>query len=411
MTMTTDDLETAAVIDVDSHILEPADLWTSRLPDRMRDLAPHVVWDDDTGEERWQVGDMRLNSSAKLAMAGWREPHPFAPPTIAEAPKAAYDAPARLAWLDEQGIAGQVLYPNLLGFDSHAFLRLGTDAALACVRAYNDFLSEWCGADPARLIPVMSLPFWDMEAAVDELERCHDAGHKGILMAANYERAGFPNVASPEWAPVLAAAEERALSINFHIGFSKQTIDELEARYTRGGRARLQSLSEAEFEEHVIAGVASSAGSSFLSNSQAIADVICSGLCARYPDLKFVSVESGFGYIPFLLQALDWQWSNAGINRISSRFDLLPSEYFRRQIYGTFWFERPNVADLIDLQDNVMFETDYPHPTCLSRGPWSTSLSPRETIVEHMQQLPSDVRHKVLYANAAKLYGVSARPL
>lgn len=405
MSIDTATLITTPVIDVDSHILEPADLWSSRLPKRMRALAPRVIWDERTGEERWQVGDILLHGAGYLAMGGWKEPYPFSPSSIAESPKAAYDSSARLDWLNEQGLYAQVLYPNLLGFDSHAFLKLGTDVALACVRAYNDFLTEWCSADPGRLLPIMSLPFWDLGAAVAELERCSDAGHKGILMAANYEKAGFPNVAAPEWAPVLAAAQERGLSINFHIGFSRMSADELEDRWTKQGRKTFEEQSAAETQQYVMTKVRNSAPS-FLSNAAAISDVICYGLCQRYPSLKFVSVESGFGYIPFLLQSLDWQWTNAGVSRLDPSLQLLPSEYFRRQIYATFWYERLNLEDLVNLQDNVMFETDYPHPTSLTPGPWSSALSPRETIADHLSELPAEVLQKVLFANAAGLYHV-----
>ena len=51
----------------------------------------------------------------------------------------------------------------------------------------------------------------------------------------------------------------------------------------------------------------------FVGNAWAVADVIVSGLCHRYPKLNFVSVESGVGWVPFLLEALDWQWQNNGV--------------------------------------------------------------------------------------------------
>jgi len=398
-----DEIEIAAVIDVDSHILEPANLWVERLPQKMRDVAPRVVWDEDSSEERWQIGDIRLGGAAHLGVAGWREPFPYFPASIGEAPLAGYDATARLGWLDEQGIQAQVLYPNLLGFDAHVFLVLGADVALACVRAYNDFMTEWCSADPDRLIAIMALPFWDMDASVIELERCHEAGHRGILMAAHYEKAGFTNVSDPQWAPVLSRAQELGLSINFHVGFSKRPLEELRGRYQTQTRGYIESMNEAELEKYVVNSVSTSSPG-FLSNAQAIADVICNGLCQRYPELNFVSVESGFGYMPFLLQNLDWQWRNNGVSRVDPSFDLLPSEYFRRQIYSTLWFERPNVDDLIDLQDNVMFETDFPHPTCQHPGPYTPAVEPEVYADATLAALPDDVLAKVLHDSAARLY-------
>ena len=71
-----------------------------------------------------------------------------------------------------------------------------------------------------------------------------------------------------------------------------------------------------------------------------IADLIFGGVCHRFPDLKLVSVESGVGWIPAALETFDWQWRNGGVRDEHPEYDLLPSEYFRRQIYGCFWFEQ-----------------------------------------------------------------------
>ena len=76
-----------------------------------------------------------------------------------------------------------------------------------------------------------------------------------------------------------------------------------------------------------------------------LADLIFGGVCHRFPELKFVSVESGVGWLPFILEGFDWQWRNSGIWREHPEYELLPSEYFRRQIYGCFWFEGRRAAD------------------------------------------------------------------
>ena len=84
--------------------------------------------------------------------------------------------------MDAIGIWAQVLYPNVAGFGSQRFLRLGDDELkLICVRAYNDFLRDWASADHRRLLTVMTTPFWDVDAAVAEIERGAAAGHRGIL--------------------------------------------------------------------------------------------------------------------------------------------------------------------------------------------------------------------------------------
>jgi predicted TIM-barrel fold metal-dependent hydrolase len=144
----------------------------------------------------------------------------------------------------------------------------------------------------------------------------------------------------------------------------------------------------------------------FAGNLQGIAEVIMSGTCERFPRLKFVSVESGFGYVPFLLEALDWQFCNSAARGLHPSM-LLPSEYFRRQMYATFWFES-GVDRQIDLYpDNVMFETDFPHPTSLSPGPGSIARSPAETIAANLSRLDEATRRKVLSETAMLVYDLA----
>jgi predicted TIM-barrel fold metal-dependent hydrolase len=118
-----------------------------------------------------------------------------------------------------------------------------------------------------------------------------------------------------------------------------------------------------------------------------------------------VSVESGIGWIPAALETFDWQWRNGGVLDDHPEYDLLPTEYFRRQIYGCFWFERQAALDAIALYpDNVLFESDYPHPTCQHPGPRSAGERPRDYAA---RLLPEAVAGRVLHDNAAALYHLS----
>jgi predicted TIM-barrel fold metal-dependent hydrolase len=87
-------------------------------------------------------------------------------------------------------------------------------------------------------------------------------------------------------------------------------------------------------------------------------------------------------------------------------YDLLPSEYFRRQIYGCFWFEEEGAMYALERlgPDNILYETDFPHPTSMSPGPASAAVSPRQFIAEAFAGLPEETTRKVLHDNAARLY-------
>jgi len=385
------------IIDTDSHVSEPADLWTSRVPAKWGELVPHVVPDprgpraDGKVADIWVFGGELAMATGGPAMAGYNGFLPDHPATLADAHPAAFDSRARVRYLDDAGIWSQVIYPNVGGFGSGRFLQLREpELMLDCVRAYNDFLSEWTSVAPERFIPIMALPFWDVEAAVRELDRAWKLGHKGVLFGSQPEGFEQPMLADPHWDPIWAAAQERGLAINFHI-ISGAGFD-LFGGYPGNGPHTNAAKQSAGF---------------FLDNSSAIGDVIMGGICHRFPTLKFVSVESGIGWIPSYLEALDWQWANMGAYTEHPERDLLPSEYFRRQVYGCFWFERESARRVLDVYpDNWLFETDFPHPTSLSDGPVSTSGRPRDWVDKHLSGWPEHLLARVLHDNAARVYGI-----
>ena len=219
------------VIDVDTHVSEPEDLWTSRVASKWGELVPHVIRDPKGGPvEYWAVGERILAPTGVAAMAGYDGTLPDHPATLREANRAAWDADARLEHMDAERIYAQVLYPNVGGFGSGRFLELGEpELMLECVRAYNDFLVDWCQADPNRLIPVMATPFWDIDACVAEVERCAAVGHKAVLFCAQPQSFGRPHLADPVWDPFWAAAQDAELSISFHIGGGANSAGAIDA--------------------------------------------------------------------------------------------------------------------------------------------------------------------------------------
>ncbi len=383
--------EPIAVIDVDTHVTEPPDLWTSRMPRRFKDDVPHVEWDAQRQRDRWHVGRHTLLGVQDQAHAGWKEFYPSTPASFEEADPGGWNAAARLKVMDAHGIEAQILYPNLLGFFGFAFMELERDLGLACVRAFNDFQVEWCSADPKRLIPLAFLPFWDVEASVAELRRCASLGFRGFNWGHDFEKVGLPALRDTHWDPLMNLAQDLETPVSFHIGFGNTTEAELHEWASVPDDASFAQMSVLFF----------------LGNAAVITDLCMGGICERFPRLNFVSVESGFGYVPYLLEAMDWMYKN---NRASSTRQgmPLPSDYFKRQVYATFWFEK-NVDRLIDLlPDNVMFESDYPHPTSLSPGPGSAATDAKTTIANNLAQLPDEIRRKVLHDTAARIYKLDA---
>ena len=382
--------EQVQVIDVDTHVIEPPDLWTARVPGRLRDLVPSVgVKPGSSGRRRWHLGDKWLYPEGAHNFAGWPHYPPSVPERIEDGDPGGWDPVARLKRMDEYGLYAQVLYPNLLGMHAETVMAAGNEVANACVRAYNDFVTGFAATDPKRLLAIAAIPFWDIDAAVAEIGRVAAMGHKGILFANQFERIGLPHFCNPYWDRIYDAAQSCGLPVNFHAGFSLEEVEHDASERAETFDARWTA------RRNAIAMMAS--------NSQAISSLVSTGLCERFPRLDFVSVESGMGYLPYLLDSLDWHWKGHGA---FLKHPTLPSEYFRRQCYGTFWFET-STLDLLELYpDNFMFETDFPHPTSMSPGLASPADVPSDHIQKHFARRDPELTRKVLHDNAARVYGL-----
>ncbi len=377
------------VIDSDTHITEPGDVWTARLPAKFQADAPHIVRDDD-GRDAWRFGSaQRVVTIGHTAVAGWPEPFPAAPRNMDEVPTAAYDATARLRYMDEIGVWANALYPNIGGFGSESFLALpDPELKLACVRAYNDWLLDWIEPAPERFIPIMAIPYWDLEAAIAEIERSAARGHRGILFTGEPQELGLPLLGDRHWDPLWSVAADTGLPISFHIGSSDFTKDFSMERITAHGVGATTSRSTVTL---------------FLKNAAQVTDLLLSGVLPRFPQTKFVSVESGIGWVPFVLESVDYTFEYSQVARERPEFTMRPSEYFRRQVFACYFYEDYAPRHLLDVigVDNVLFETDYPHPVCLYGNV-------RSKIRDGLAEQPEPVAHQLLWANAARLYGVSA---
>jgi predicted TIM-barrel fold metal-dependent hydrolase len=387
-----DDTEEFLIVDSDSHITEPADMWTSRVPTKFVERVPRVDTHPQSGSSNWRIGNHWLGPVGSLAQAGFNQYMPVTPLEYSDCDPGSFDARTRLERLDEYGIRIQVVYPNIVGFHAKLIAELGAELALLCVRAYNDFMLEWTAVAPERLIPIAMLPFWDREESVSEMNRCVELGYRGVLFANKLERINMPSYVDPHWDPIYAAAQDLDIPINFHIGFADpgkmhEADSMIEARNNADSFRIPKALATTAL---------------FMQQSSVLGPLLTSGICDRFPRLKLVNTESGFGHIPFYLETLDWQVHTYGAHK---GLNFLPSEYFKRQCYGTFWFERASLPLLSVYPDNFMFSTDYPHPTSLSPGPCSpTQQLPMDYARESFAGIDRSLAQKALFENAVSLY-------
>ena len=281
------------------------------------------------------------------------------------------------------------LYPNVGGFGSETFLGLNNpELMIECVRAYNDWLIEWISPDPRRFIPVMATPFWDVDAAVKEIHRCRELGHKAILFTSAPQDFGMPFIGDDHWNPIWSAAQDVDLPVSLHIG-SGDFSDQLN--------------NPSHFAAHGVAPTTVSTSMSIvLTNGIQLMDLVMSGVLPKNPNLKLVSVESGIGWLPFVKEALDHGFAYTRVATEKPEFTKKPSEYITEQVWSCTFFEEYAIHRMLDDigENRVMFETDYPHPICLYGD------EVRAKIDAAFSGLSESSRKKILFSNAAELYGV-----
>jgi uncharacterized protein len=383
---TTDSIK---VIDTDSHLTEPEGLWVDRAPAKFKDRVPKIV-EDDMGRPRWVVDGADIGpignalvgpDGTKIVGQASATSHRYD-----EVHKGAYDMQARLGWLDERGIYGQILFPNITGFGA---VRIFTDVpdrelATACVTIYNDAAADIQRESADRLMPLALVPWWDIDQSVKELVRIkNELGLKGITMCDSPNEFGMPALDQPEWEKFWSTLEDLDLAVAFHIG---------------SGRLGFKVWSQKGGELQ-----ATNTVNAFFGNTLVVSNLIYSGVLLRHPHLKIFSAESGIGWVPFLLEAMDYQWHENLTEDVKRDVwkAALPSEIFRRNFYVSLWFEQLNTVHALELlEENTMFETDFPHGTALTDRT-------TEDIAKSLASLTPVVRKKLLHDNAARLFDLT----
>ena len=389
--MTSDVIEDAMfIVDADSHWSEPPDLFTSRAPAAYRDRVPRV--EEIDGDRQWVfdghvigragaagvIGRDGKKEQAEKALFQW---------TIDEVHVGAYDPKVRLGVLDETGIDAQLIFPSTIGLGGQDLGMVDDQALkLLTVEIYNDGMAQIQEESGNRLLPLPLMPAWNIDACVAEAKRVAALGARGVNMTSDPDDLGAPDLASRAWDPFWETLAELQLPVHFHIGASVTGM-------TFFGRYPWES--HGPNTKLAIGGTLL-----FIGNARVVTNLILSGIFDRHPGLQAVSVESGIGWIPFILETLDYEMNENAPEELS-QLKKPPSEYFRSNLFATFWFEN-NFGKLPDLvkavgDDRILFATDFPHPTCLYPGPL-------ESVAPKMAQLPPESRKRIMGENARTLY-------
>jgi predicted TIM-barrel fold metal-dependent hydrolase len=362
---------------VDDHIVEPADVWTARLPTKFQEKGPHVIEAD--GRQFWVYEDQRSATMGLNALAG-KDPADWGtdPVRFTDLIPGCYEAAARADDFRADGIVASVLFPSLPGFGGRVFFQM-KDKELAdlCVRAYNDFvIDEWCAAAPDIFVPTIILQLWDPELAAAELRRCAARGARAVSFPENPSYLKLPSLHTDHWDPVFQAFEETGVVCSMHLGSS--------------GHIPIPTP-DSHFSVAITAAPA-------VVGIETLTDILFGTLPRRFPNVQFVLTEGGVGYVPYVLERADFVW---GKHQFWAPFgDIKPSEIFHRQfavcaVNETFGLCK-DAIDLIGI-DNILWESDYPH----SETTWPSSQTQAAKVLGHLSTEQID---KITYQNAERIF-------
>ncbi|MGH8986459.1 MAG: amidohydrolase family protein [Acidimicrobiia bacterium] len=370
-------LDDMILVSVDDHAVEPPHVFEGRLPERYRDVAPHLVRKDD-GTDVWLYEGREIPNIGLNAVAG-RPPEEYGmePTSFDEIREGCYDIHARVRDMDANGVLGSMCFssfPNLCG---QLFARSkDKDAALAIVRAYNDWhVDDWCGTYPGRFIPLALPPLWDPQAMADEVRRMAAKGCHAVSFSENPAKLRLPSFHDDHWDPFWAACSDEGTIVCLHIGSSSQLV-------ITADDAPIDVLISLQPVNIV----------------QAAADLLWSPVLRKFPELRVSLSEGGIGWIPYFHERVDWIYTRHHAWTGQDFGGKLPSEVFRERIVTCFIDDAAGLEQRHHVGvETICWESDYPH----SDSTWPTSP---EYVMKSFEAagVPDDEIDAITHGNAMR---------
>ena len=350
------------LISSDSHVNEPPEMWSERLPKSLRARAPHVEVID--GVECLLIEGMRPRRMPKGRAQLQGE-------ALERAQAGGWDPALRMRDQDRDGVAAEVIYPTL----ALQGCFMGDDAAfqMAMARAYNDWLVEVFAPYAKRFAGAAVIPMLDIAAACTEAERVAKLGLRTLFLPCQIPERPYNR---PEYDRFWAVAEATGLPLTFHSGTGH------EPRIERGpGGAVINYILGSQADgPHVFC---------YLTTS---------GVLERFPRLQFITVETGSAWLAWVMTQMDEIYEKHHM-WAQPKLKMPPSDYVRRQGHCTFQNDPVGVHNRsFTGVDALLWGSDYPHP----EGTWPRS---REYADAQMKGVPEDERRKMLGETAARLFG------
>ncbi|MBV9486404.1 MAG: amidohydrolase family protein [Frankiaceae bacterium] len=405
------------VVSADGHLLEPVDLFKTRLPTHLRDRA---VWEED-----FEVDEPLIEGGArvfrKLHTAGY-EGWTISRYRQTQGRTPEGDPELILEDMDIDGVDVQVMHPNLSLFglysDDH-------ELSIAHARVYNDYVAERYSPYFDRICPTAPIPLTDVDDAVAEIERVAAAGFRAILLPATPPRSYYTRDLDPVW----AAATANRVQVFFHTQTGGVSVNDTEATTLKVVLENAAQVNQPMTEKAAAKRMVTQAVYSTLAPQQLICQLVGGGVPERFPDLHFFLIEFNAHWLASLVggmdkcwvtgigQDADWwlgRWDDsrpandqpdmAQLFRLNEKwpYPLTPSEYVKRQFHVQFQDDPIAVACRhITGVSSIVWGNDYPHAEGTFRGS-------RELIGKLFAGVPADERAAILGGTLGDLLGFEA---
>jgi predicted TIM-barrel fold metal-dependent hydrolase len=358
-------MRTYQIISADSHVNSPPDIYEKRVPAKFRDRAPRVV--EEEGGSFWVYEDKKSPAIGLGHMAGrdFKDYHTAdGKLKFKDVRPGGFYAPERLKDMDVDGMDAEVLYMGMVGGDAK-----DPELRLALIRAYNDWLTDYCNVAPDRLAGIAMLPTWDLELMTGEMRRAIQTGLKGWHVPAYAPLGG--SYGDAKYDHLWSSVSELGYPASIHLG--GRTSSDLKANPLPFIAATTIALAEP------------------------FAVIIFGGVLERHPKVKLICTEGGIGWWAYFLERMDNVY-NRHRHWTGSKLPEKPSFYFHRNCSSTFQEDVAGVRlwDLIGA-DNIMWASDYPHTDTT----WPNS---KKVIAEHFKAVPAAAKRKMICENARALY-------
>ncbi len=379
-TIRPDDPQKLFVVSADCHANEPpAYLFQHIEPDYLARL-PRMERRDDGSE--WLITEGTAPMRVKAPASDSSRTGSRMEAEDQRRTSAARDVATRLADQRADGVDVELIFPTkgLFGWATPDPV-----FAMAMCRAWNRWAYDMFSPDgwhDGRTLPLALIAAGDLDGALAEVRWAADMGYVGVCLGNSPiygpKAPGKLEYNDPVFQPMWAAIEDADLTITFHVSTGRDP-----RAVTGDGGAVVNYVCH-----------------SMETTIEPLVQMIASGVLERHPRLRVGIVESGIGFLPWLLETMDYAYK-AHHFFVRPQLPELPSEYFRRQCFATFQEDHAGLeaVELHGLVDNVLWANDYPH----HEGSWPHSGA---SVERQMAHLSTEARAKILGLNAARVFGL-----